>query len=135
MAFSRDGKTVLTVAYLGLEVWDAATGRLIGSNSQASQDSLSAAFSLDGQRILIGGDETSARLWDATTGQPARPAVAASRKSQVDGAQPRRPDRGDIYRQQRGAAVGRRGAPGRPAAHRVLGPRHEPVWPSTKRGR
>ena len=38
-AFSRDGKTVLTVAYLGLQVWDAATGRLIGSTVKQSQNS------------------------------------------------------------------------------------------------
>jgi tetratricopeptide (TPR) repeat protein len=34
---------------------------------------VSAAFSADGQRVLIGGDETSARLWDATTGHQLGP--------------------------------------------------------------
>ena len=67
VAFSRDGKTVLTMAYLGLEVWDAATGRLIGSTVKQAKTLMSAAFTPDGQRILIGGDEASARLWDATT--------------------------------------------------------------------
>ena len=73
MAFSRDGKTVLTVAYSGLQVWDAATGRLIGSTAKRVKSLLSAAFSLDGQRVLIGGDEASARLWDATTGHQLGP--------------------------------------------------------------
>jgi tetratricopeptide (TPR) repeat protein len=67
-AFSRDGKTVTTAAYLGLQVWDAATGRLIGPTVKQAKILVSAAFRLDGQRILIGGDETLARLWDATTG-------------------------------------------------------------------
>jgi eukaryotic-like serine/threonine-protein kinase len=72
-AFSRDGKTVTIATFLGLEVWDAASGRFIGSTVKDVRALRSAAFSADGQRILIGGDEPSARLWDATTGRQLGP--------------------------------------------------------------
>ena len=72
MAFSRDGKTLLTAAYPGLEVWDAGTGRRIGPTLKPVKSLVSAAFSPDGQRILIGGDEALVRLW-ATTGHQLGP--------------------------------------------------------------
>jgi WD40 repeat protein/tetratricopeptide (TPR) repeat protein len=75
MAFSRDGKTLLTAGYGGLEVWNAATGGRIGSILKPVKSLVSAAFSPDGQRILIGGDEASARLWDATTGHQLGPSL------------------------------------------------------------
>jgi eukaryotic-like serine/threonine-protein kinase len=78
IAFSRDGKTLFTAAYSGLQLWDAATGRLIGSTVKQAKTLMSAAFSKDGQRILIGGDESSARLWDATTGQQLGPPLPHS---------------------------------------------------------
>jgi WD40 repeat protein len=73
VAFGSDGKTVVTVSYPGLQVWDAANGRPIGSTVKNVKTLVSAAFSADGQRVLIGGDEASARLWDATTGQQLGP--------------------------------------------------------------
>ena len=74
-AFSRDGKTVTTAAYHGLQVWDATSGRLIRSIVMDAKTLIAAEFSLDGQRILIGGDDSSARLWDAATGRPLGPAM------------------------------------------------------------
>ena len=73
MAFSRDGKSLLTAGYPGLEVWDVGTGRRIGPTLKMVKSLISAAFSPDGQRILIGGDEAFARLWDATTGHQLGP--------------------------------------------------------------
>ncbi len=73
VAFSPDGRIVLTAGSSGLDVWDTATGRLIGSRIKLVTHVVSAAFSSDDQRVLIGGDEASARLWDATTGQQLGP--------------------------------------------------------------
>jgi tetratricopeptide (TPR) repeat protein len=71
--FSSDGKTLFTGARSGLWAWDAATGRHGGSILKQVRTVVSAAFSSDGQRVLIGSDETSARLWDATTGHQLGP--------------------------------------------------------------
>ena len=64
------------------------------STSSNAKALLSAAFSPDGQRILIGGDEASARLWDATTGHQLGPPLPHHGRVSVDGDQPRRPDCG-----------------------------------------
>ena len=69
VAFSRDGKTVITASYLGVAVWDASSGRLIGPAVKDAKTIIAAAFSPDGQKVLICSDETSARLWDVTTGR------------------------------------------------------------------
>ena len=46
MAFNPDGKTLLTAGSSGLDVWDTATGRLIGSRIKLVTHVVSAAFSL-----------------------------------------------------------------------------------------
>jgi tetratricopeptide (TPR) repeat protein len=73
--FSRDGKTVTTAAYMGLQLWDATSGRLISSIVGQAKVLNDAAFSQDGQRILIGNEDGSARLWDAAAGRPLGPSL------------------------------------------------------------
>ena len=71
MAFSPDGKTVLTGSSdKTARLWDAATGRPLGL-PMTHQDRVSAvAFSPDGKTVLTGSWDKTARLWDAATGQP-----------------------------------------------------------------
>jgi tetratricopeptide (TPR) repeat protein len=65
--FSPDGRRILTVSRDGTApVWDAQSGQQL---TQLGGEVKSAQFSPDGNRILT-VSETSARVWDAATGQP-----------------------------------------------------------------
>ncbi len=71
MAFSPDGKTILTGCYdRTARLWDAATGRPLGPPMEHSGPVKSVAFSPDGKTILTGSNDKTARLWDAATGRP-----------------------------------------------------------------
>ncbi len=70
VAFSPDGKTILTGSYdKTARLWDAATGRPLGQPMEHSGWVSSVAFSPDGKTILTGCDDNTAQLWDAATGQ------------------------------------------------------------------
>ena len=79
MAFSPDGKTILTGSEdKTARLWDAATGRPLGQPIVHSGAVWSVAFSPDWQTILTGSYDETARLWDAATGRPLGPAHGAS---------------------------------------------------------
>ncbi len=82
--FSPDGQAIVTACVDGkARVWDAQSGRLqidrLVHRGEADRlvnrgaAILVARFSPDGQRILTAGDDHSARVWDAVTGQPITP--------------------------------------------------------------
>ena len=77
--FSPDGEKVVTAWAEAAQVWDARSGQPLTGPMRHSRRVVSAQFSPDGQRILtVSGQnsfgtaqqETTARLWDARTGQP-----------------------------------------------------------------
>ena len=88
MAFSPDGKTVLTGSFDGMaRLWDVATGLPIGQPlvHQGGADVMdygpdgtwahtkgvrAVAFSPDGKTVLTGSSDKTARLWDVATGLP-----------------------------------------------------------------
>ncbi|MFO0959262.1 MAG: protein kinase, partial [Isosphaeraceae bacterium] len=79
VAFSPDGKRILTASYDGTaKVWDAATGQQILTLKGHTMWVISAAFSADGRRIVTGAGEygivgkptrSEAKVWDAATGR------------------------------------------------------------------
>ncbi len=76
LAFSPDGKSILTpgdLAYL----WDAATGQPAGVPLKNPGSSRSIAMSPDGTTVLTGRKDGTTQLWDAPTGEPLTPSLAA----------------------------------------------------------
>jgi len=67
VAFSPEGKTVLTGSHLGdAQLWDAATGHPIGQPVRHQAAITAVAFSPNG-RIILTRTKDTIRLWDATT--------------------------------------------------------------------
>ncbi|MCH7686979.1 MAG: WD40 repeat domain-containing protein, partial [Planctomycetes bacterium] len=69
VAYSRDGKRVLTGGFQRVRIWDAVTGQLVGELEGLGNTVWAVSFSHDGKRILVASGN-SARLWDANTLQP-----------------------------------------------------------------
>jgi WD40 repeat protein len=74
VAFSRDGKTVITGSGDGTaRLWEAATGRPLGLTLTHQGLVYAVAFSRDGKAVITGSDDRTARLWEAATGRPLGP--------------------------------------------------------------
>jgi WD40 repeat protein len=73
VAFGPEGKTVLTAGGSSAQLWDAASGKPVGTPLEHAEAILSAAFSEDGRLIVTGSRDHTARLWDAVTSQPLGP--------------------------------------------------------------
>jgi WD40 repeat protein len=72
VAFSPDGKNVATAGPRTLGLWDAETGKQSRQLSAQTWEFATAVYSSDGQRILTGHNDGSARLWEAETGKELR---------------------------------------------------------------
>ena len=71
MAFSPDGKRIVSGGDKTVRLWDAATGKPIGQPLTGPMGLVySATFSPDGRRIVSGSSDNTVRLWNADTGQP-----------------------------------------------------------------
>lgn len=66
-AFSPDSKQVLVWENNWFSLWDAATGRMVRRIEQ-EEIITDAAFSSDGEFIITGSDDRTARLWRTGTG-------------------------------------------------------------------
>jgi hypothetical protein len=71
VAFSPDGRRIVSGSDDTIRLWDAETGQPVGQPLTGHTDAvLSVAFSPDGHRIASGSWDKTVRLWDAGTGQP-----------------------------------------------------------------
>ncbi len=71
MAFSPDGKTILTVDdERTTRLWDAATSLPIGKPLAHTDETGIVTFSPDRKTILTVAEDGTVRLWNATTGLP-----------------------------------------------------------------
>jgi WD40 repeat protein/tetratricopeptide (TPR) repeat protein len=71
VAYSPDGKTVLTGSRDNTaRLWEAATGRPLGTPMAHQGWVQAVAYSSGGKTILTGSLDKTARLWDAATGRP-----------------------------------------------------------------
>ncbi len=81
-ALSPDGKTALSVTMdkgrfrkgldFRMDLWEAASGRRLGSFGSSPDDIRALAFSPDGRLALWGGDNNALQLWDVETGSEVR---------------------------------------------------------------
>lgn len=74
VAFSADGRRILTTGGESAVVWDAATGQLLHTFSNHAGGNASAVFSPDSSTVLVASSDESgkAALWDVQSGRLVR---------------------------------------------------------------
>ncbi len=64
LAFSPDGKSLLTVGGFAVEVWDVVAGKRLAVLNHGTVQVTGAAFSADGRTVLTGAGDGRVRFWD-----------------------------------------------------------------------
>jgi uncharacterized caspase-like protein len=72
VAFSPDGRTVLSGDDRTIKLWDVTTGKLVRTFKGHSNFVHSVAFSRDGRTMLSGSLDKTLKLWDVATGKLVR---------------------------------------------------------------
>jgi WD40 repeat protein/Flp pilus assembly protein TadD len=75
VAYSPDGKTVVTAAGGSVRRWDAETGEPVGRVLVQPGAALSLAYSPDGRLIATGFDDNTVRLWDVEKAEQVGPTI------------------------------------------------------------
>jgi WD40 repeat protein/tRNA A-37 threonylcarbamoyl transferase component Bud32/tetratricopeptide (TPR) repeat protein len=83
-AFSPDSRTVISGSIDGTaQLWDAASGRRIGSPLQQGGEWVRGMFSPDGKTALTSSQGNTAQLWDARTGELLGPPLRLSPQARI----------------------------------------------------
>ena len=69
VAWSPDGKRLVSGGDLALMLWDAESGQALRNFSGHSEDVVRVAWSPDGKRVASGSGDGSIKVWNAETGQ------------------------------------------------------------------
>jgi uncharacterized caspase-like protein len=69
IAFSPDGRRILTAQHRTAKLWDVSSGRRLTVLTGHSDTVMSAAFSPDGSRVLTASLDNTAKQWDAASGR------------------------------------------------------------------
>ena len=73
VVFSPDGSMIASTGLSPLDLWDASTGELVrefvGHADMGNLRAQSLVFSPDGKRLVSGGYDYTARIWDVDTGE------------------------------------------------------------------
>ena len=72
VAFSPDGKYILSGVWDGIRLWDVSSGTEATTFKGVSVYVLSVAFSPEGKYVLSGSSDKSLKLWDVSTGKEIR---------------------------------------------------------------
>jgi hypothetical protein len=69
VAYSPDGSRIVSGSKDNtIKIWDAASGRVLGSHRRHTGDVSSVAYSPDGSMIASGADDKTIKIWDAASG-------------------------------------------------------------------
>ncbi|MBS0265129.1 MAG: PD40 domain-containing protein, partial [Planctomycetes bacterium] len=71
VAFSHDGKRMVTAFGHDARHWDSTSQQPIGQPLRHNSDVTSVAFHPNGETVLTGSSDNTARLWDVPANQPA----------------------------------------------------------------
>jgi len=84
VAFSSDGKLIVSGGSVSLKLWDASTGKEIRTFADVKDAVYSIAFSPDARFILTGCANHKAVLWDVATGQSLRSFAGVTKDDLID---------------------------------------------------
>ena len=73
VAFSPDGKSVVTASELTARLWDRATGQAFGQPLQHQGEVRAASFSPDGKSVVTASFDKTVRIWKVRQLPPGSP--------------------------------------------------------------
>ena len=70
VAFSPDGRRVVTANEGSVRIWDTESGMAVTPPMQHADRVMHVVFSADGTRVVTASGDRTARVWNAVSGQP-----------------------------------------------------------------